>query len=144
MSDLSDHSRNAIAKADAGLSALTDAYIAWAKDDAEWAVQEAQRLQAASHHTPDELRALFRKMHDIKGQGGTFEFHLVTSVGAIACNILRDKETVEAEALKVVELCAHTVFTVLKRGITGNGGDNGTTILTRLNTMAAPYIEDAG
>lgn len=59
---------------------------------ADWIIADVAKLTAmrdvyAKMPDAENLRALYRAAHDLKGQGTTFDFPLVTRVAASLCNL---------------------------------------------------------
>jgi len=134
-------SDEAIAAAEANVRSLARDYIRWASEDLERSLAKIREIRGAQGTPLAGAAELFTIFHNIKGQGGTFDYLLVTAIATIACNILRDRETVPAEALAVVENCAYAMQGVLKRGLVGNGGENGRELTRKLLAMARPWLQ---
>lgn len=116
--DFPDLDPEALARAEAALAALSDAYLAWA--DADLA-----KLRAAME--PFRPEALFAVAHDIKGQAGTFGFPLVTELAHRLCRALEGPAEPQRVAL-LVEVLAEAMTCRLD----GDGGGHGRRLLARL------------
>ncbi len=130
----------AIAQANANLAAMADDYGAWAARDLETALAQISVMKTRGP-TPRDIFELFRTLHNIKGQGGTFGFHLITAVATIACDILRERRSIAPDALEVTEGCVRVMRTLLRRRSTGDGGADGAALLSRLTAAAEPHID---
>jgi hypothetical protein len=134
---------SSILAADAKVKAMVEDYVHWASDDVHKLLRECGRLREAGNVTAVETEKLFLLLHNLKGQGGTFDFHLMTAIATIACDIVRDRTTVTPDALVALERCAHAMRTVLSRRITGKGGANGPTMIGKILEVAGPYMNRA-
>lgn len=129
-----------IAQAEAAVEALRDTYRQQlvadvAELDAIWTRYEEG---AAVDET---LNALHSVAHNIKGQGGSFGYDLVTEIGASFCNYLRGAERSTPEELNVVHMHIRMLKTVSDHDISGDGGDTGRRIVEKLQLLTG-RVED--
>ena len=81
----------AIAKAEAALKSLSGNFDQWLND-------ELTKLDAARQRVRDEgvnadtMETLYLRAHDLKGLGTTYEFPLITRIGASLCKLIDDKD----------------------------------------------------
>ncbi len=82
---------SAIAKAEAALKSLSGNFTQWLND-------EVVKLDAARQRVRDEgvnvetMETLYLRAHDLKGLGTTYEFPLITRIGASLCRLIDDKD----------------------------------------------------
>ena len=82
---------SAIAKAEAALKSLSGNFTQWLHD-------EVVKLDAARQRVRDEgvnvetMETLYLRAHDLKGLGTTYEFPLITRIGASLCRLIDDKD----------------------------------------------------
>ena len=82
---------SAIAKAEAALKSLSGNFTQWLND-------EVVKLDAARQRVRDEgvnvetMETLYLRAHDLKGLGTTYEFPLITRIGASLCRQIDDKD----------------------------------------------------
>lgn len=82
---------SAIAKAEAALKSLSGNFAQWLND-------EIVKLDAARQRVRDEgvtaetMETLYLRAHDLKGLGTTYEFPLITRIGASLCRLIDDKD----------------------------------------------------
>lgn len=82
---------SAIAKAEAALKSLSGNFLQWLND-------EVVKLDAARQRVRDEgvnaetMETLYLRAHDLKGLGTTYEFPLITRIGASLCRLIDDKD----------------------------------------------------
>lgn len=81
----------AIAKAEAALKSLSGNFSQWLRD-------EVAKLEGARQRVRDEgvsaetMEFLYLRAHDLKGLGTTYEFPIITRIGASLCKLIDDKE----------------------------------------------------
>ncbi len=82
---------SAIAKAEAALKSLSGNFSQWLAD-------EVLKLDAARQRVHDDgvtaetMETLYLRAHDLKGLGTTYEFPLITRIGASLCRLIDDKD----------------------------------------------------
>lgn len=93
---------SAIAKAEAALKSLSGNF-------AQWLSEEVVKLDAARQRVRDEgvtadtMETLYLRAHDLKGLGTTYEFPLITRIGASLCRLIDDKDKRLAVSLPLVD-----------------------------------------
>ena len=123
-----------IAQAEAAVEALRDTYRLQLSADVEqlcdiWSRVEAEGVSA------DRLAELHSVAHNIKGQGGSFGYDLVTDIGASFCDYLRGGERVSPDELNVVHMHIRMLKRVSDDDISGDGGETGARIVEKLRLL---------
>lgn len=124
----------AVASAQAAVAGLADKYIGWVNDD-------LQRLDLAIAGVTDgnnaaALREVYGVAHDIKGQGSTFGYHLITDIGQLLCRYT--ERAIERKKVDRAVIDAHVeaLRTVVDNRIQGPAGELGREILDALKGVA--------
>lgn len=121
-------------KAEQVIANLTDSYLDWVEDD----LRRVQELMEQIEATPIDavkplLRDLFTVVHDIKGQGGSFKFDLMTVIGKYLCRFI---EAIEADPQPahwpVMRVHVDALRLVLNDRLSGDGGAQGDRMLRGL------------
>ena len=113
---------------------LSEKFPAWASGD----VQKMKQLlvQAADvfgmKRTQIIRQQLYPKAHDLKGQGTTFGYPLITDIGTHMCRLITEKTTFSADDLAILKTDTLMLETVLWKKLKGDGGKKGTEILEKL------------
>ncbi len=81
----------AIAKAEAALKSLSGNFAQWLNDEVIKLEGARQRVKSEGM-TPETMEFLYLRAHDLKGLGTTYEFPLITRIGASLCRLIDDKE----------------------------------------------------
>lgn len=82
---------SAIAKAEAALKSLSGNFSQWLNDEVTKLEGARQRVKSEGM-TPDTMEFLYLRAHDLKGLGTTYEFPLITRIGASLCRLIDDKD----------------------------------------------------
>lgn len=123
-----------IAQAEAAVEALRDTYrLQLSADVAELEAIWSRFEEGAS--VEETLEALHAVAHNIKGQGGSFGYDLVTDIGASFCDYLRSAERHSPEELNIVHMHIRMLKTVSEHDISGDGGETGQRIVEKLKAL---------
>lgn len=81
-----------------------------------WAVDDLQKLWEAFRHTDgsaEDVRRIYTASHEIRGQGGSFGYPLITIIADSLCKFLEPRSqltTIDLEIVKVHILAMKAVF----------------------------------
>lgn len=130
-----------VAKAEAVIAGMRDAYLAWAAED----LRKLNVLCGEIAATPPAERPLlmikvFTIAHDVKGQGGSFGYGLMTTVGNQLCRFVEARTDWPDESLPPVFRMIADMKRILEDGLDGDGGEAGAALLRELRTV----VEAAG
>tara|TARA_R110000824_G_scaffold390760_2_gene587478 strand:+ start:163651 stop:164067 length:417 start_codon:yes stop_codon:yes gene_type:complete len=123
-----------VAQAEAAVAALRDSYRAQLLEDVDallqiWAGVEAGRDIAAI------MKDVHAIAHNVKGQGGSFGYDLVTSIGASLCDYIRSAERSSADEINIVHAHIKILKMVGDNDISGTGGETGERIVAKLAAL---------
>lgn len=113
---------------------LSAKFPAWASGDVQ---KIKQYLNEASGMFGDERTSIVRtkvyqKAHDLKGQGTTFGYPLITDIGSHMCKLITSKTNFSSDDLIILKGDAQMMETVLWKKLKGDGGEKGAKILEKL------------
>lgn len=125
-----------IREAEAAIAGLADNFRAWAFED----VQKLDGFLAAADQAGEEQRMdlwqeVFDVAHNLKGQGASFNFVLVTEIADLLCGLVRRRLFVDDEALAYARRHVDAIRVVLENNIQGDGGDDGRELLSTLQNV---------
>jgi len=106
--------RAQIAELDAGLSEVVESAELWAEKKAE----------------------LCDISHNLKGQGGSFGYPLITQIGLSLNLMLKDLDTCGQECAEIALAHVRALSTVLEMNIKGGGGPGGHALVQRLKGLS--------
>ena len=123
-----------VAQAEAAVAALSASYREQLVADVETLTEIWASLEqgAPVDGVMSQLQSL---AHNIKGQGGSFGYDLVTSVGASLCDYIRSGERKSIDEMNIVHAHIKILKMIAENDIFGTGGDTGARILAKLATL---------
>lgn len=125
----------ALAQAQAAVAAMADEYIGWVKADLERLDDAIAHIDAAAPAAG--LKAAHGVAHDIKGQGATFGYRLVTDIAAMLCRYLQDAAAAGGFDPEIIEAHVQALKTVVENRVKGDAGALGQEILATLQEVSA-------
>ncbi len=129
--------KETLARAEEATTALRANYTEWARID----VDQAQAILAAATSEADRRREhldlVYAAMHNIKGQGASFGYPLVTRIGQSLCRLIAPGRTLDDAALKIAQAHLDALKLVLDKKIAGKGGEVGDKLAARLESLTA-------
>jgi chemotaxis protein histidine kinase CheA len=131
----------ALARAEAAVANLAQDYASWALAD----VAKARAALAAAIDNPagraPYIEALFRVGHDLKGQGASFGFPLVTKIGHSLCLLTRDRtRQYDSKHLDLAKSHLDALDLILTKGIKGEGGKVGAELVAKLERRVSELL----
>lgn len=124
-----------LARAEAAVAALRDAYKAQLAGDVELLFGLWDELQAGLP-MPEFLKRVHAVAHDIKGQGGSFGYELATDIGASLCAHAKGEEGLSSSS-QILHLHFRMLRAVSQRDLAGDGGESGNRFRAKLAQMKA-------
>jgi len=136
-----DFQFGALERAQAAVDRLKDIYVA------EWAPAALGEMQDALGQLRrpggDRLggvQALYRLAHDMKGQGGTFGYPLLTQLGEAICLLTADRTDAGEGEWAVLAPHLAAVRHVIADRLEGDGGAAGDRLLRDLRTLTRQHM----
>ncbi len=124
--------------AEAAVAALADSFLEWITADIEKAKQALESAKDKPGDNQAELREIFGVVHNVKGQGGSFGYDLLTKIGGSMCDYLRAANASASEKqLKVIVAHFAAMDFVLEKNIQGSGGDVGSQLTGKVQQLVA-------
>jgi chemotaxis protein histidine kinase CheA len=130
-----------LARAEAAVANLAQDYATWALAD----IAKARAALAAAIDDPagraPYIEALFRVGHDLKGQGASFGYPLVTKIGHSLCALTRDRaRQYDSKHLDLAKSHLDAIDLILTKGIKGEGGKIGAELVAKLESRVAELL----
>ena len=130
-----------LARAEAAVADLAKDYAGWALRDVAKARASLGSAMGDGSKRAAHVEALFRVAHDLKGQGSSFGFPLVTKIGHSLCALTRDRaRDYRAEHLELAKSHLDAIELVLSKGIKGEGGKVGSELVAKLESRVAEIL----
>lgn len=130
----------AIERAEAVIADMSESYLDWVLEDLNKLDLAQNELKAHLDQPSKYINKVFQISHDMKGQGGSFGYDLMTILGNDLCSFLEDKETASDIDIEIIDLYIATMHNVISNRMVGDGGFEGKKVLDGL----AAVVEKVG
>jgi HPt (histidine-containing phosphotransfer) domain-containing protein len=136
------HMARMVARAEAAVADLARNYTAWASADvATCAVHLAAARAASGEGRTEHVRDIHAVAHNIKGQGSSFGYPLMTRLGQSLCQLTRRKPAFSDADLDLAQAHIDAMKLVLAKEIQGDGGELGQKLGARLEERVRAALE---
>lgn len=126
---------DALAKAEDVIANLADDYLDWVREDLVRLEAAYDQLKAGDGDVKDNLENIFQIAHDMKGQGGSFGYDLMTAIGDQLCRLVEKMENVGPREFNMVRVHIDAMRVVITKSLKGDGGDEGRQLLMGLELV---------
>ncbi len=127
----------ALERAEAVIADMTDTYLEWAAEDLAKIHAAVEELKAENKDREKALARIFQLSHDMKGQGGSFGYALMTILGGNLCSFIEKLEAAGPAEVEVIQLHIDAMDLVITKHMKGDGGKEGEQLLEGLGLVAA-------
>lgn len=124
----------ALKRAEEVIAGMTDTYLEWVAEDLKKIDAAYQKLKAKPEGK-DELDGVFQVSHDIKGQGGSFGYDLMTAIGNELCRLIERIDKVGPDELEAIRIHIDSMKLVMGNDMKGQGGKAGEQMLAGLQKV---------
>ncbi|HEX6958544.1 MAG TPA: Hpt domain-containing protein [Ferrovibrio sp.] len=132
-----------VASAEAAVASLADQYVGWVNDDLhrlDTAVAAVTDGRVEGESGKQVLTAVYDVAHDIKGQGSTFGYDLVTEIAHLLCSYVTKAIQKQRVDRAVIDAHITALRTVVDNRIRGSAGELGREIVDTLRNAAAKSL----
>ncbi len=129
-------------RAEAVIADMTDNYVEWAAKDLAKIHQALENLKAEKKDRKDALARIFQLSHDMKGQGGSFGYTLMTIIGGTLCTFVEKLEDAGSAEIEVIQLHINAMDLVIAKQMKDDGGKEGVQLLKGLGLVAAKVSKE--
>lgn len=136
--DVSSVDASALEQAELAIGEMAEDYLGWVKDDLV-ALEEAYNKALSDPSSADAAKEdIHGYAHDIKGQGGSFGYPLMTAVGNQLAKFIESiPGALSAPQLQVVKVHIDTLKLIIVERMDGDGGKAGDRLLRALDAVIA-------
>jgi hypothetical protein len=127
---------SALKKAEKVVDGLRDEFEALAKIDVARLTAAAATLMANPMDI-NRRQEVYMLAHELRGQGGSYGYPLVTRFGDQLCRYLDAAEMLDAKTLIIVKAAADAIAVVINAKVLGDGGDTGRQLVGMLDKAIA-------
>jgi len=129
--------KETLARAAEAATALRANYTEWARIDLDNTQVWLDAAKRGADGRREQLDLLYGAMHNIKGQGTSFGYPLVTRIGQSLCRLIAPGRAVDEPGLKIAQAHLDALKLVLDQKIAGKGGEVGEQLAARLESLTA-------
>ncbi len=122
-------------RAEAVVASMGGEFVQWAEKDLKSLQQAFNGLKAGTADKKETLHTIFQISHDIKGQGGSFDYGLLTAVGDSLCKLTEEKDRAGTAEIEAIGLHVEALKLILNERLKGDGGDTGAKLLDGLRQV---------
>lgn len=126
-----------LARARAAVAALARDYINWARADIDACQKCLDQALARPDQREAHIRALFAVAHNIKGQGTSFGYPLMTRIGQSLCYLTRTERSFGDGDLSLIAAHLDALRHVLEKTPPGNDNAGAETLAAELEERVA-------
>jgi len=125
----------ALAKAEEVIANLADDYLDWVREDLVRLEAAYEQLKNAEGDAAAELENVFQIAHDMKGQGGSFGYDLMTAIGDQLCRLVEKMDKAGPRELKMIRVHIDAMRVIITKELKGDGGNEGRQLLMGLTLV---------
>jgi chemotaxis protein histidine kinase CheA len=131
------------------LADVESMFAKMAEDYPDWVnniLIKLQELHGRCVDTPENRRGLFEQIraiaHDLKGQGGTFGYPLITTVATSLDRFVALRQNIKNSHVEIIKAHIDAMRAVIRERIKGDGGDIGAALVKSMDAVIAQYKDD--
>ena len=122
-------------RAEKVIADMADSYLEWVQEDLRKIDDCYKAMQAAEPPRTEAAESLFQIAHDIKGQGGSFGYDLMTMIGNELCRLLEGQKSFGSAEMQAIKVHIDAMKLVIQNNMTGDGGANGKSLLAGIRQV---------
>lgn len=107
------------------IAEMADSYLEWVQEDLVRIEAAYKKLAAAEGDRSEEADEVFQVAHDIKGQGGSFGYDLMTVIGNELCRLIERNDSFGSAEVQAIKVHIDAMKLVIQTGMKGDGGADG-------------------
>ncbi len=123
----------ALEAAEAEFDRMAEDYPDWVQGHIKRLNEHLAHCLKAPESRHNQFKSLLEIAHDMKGQGGTFGYPLISHFGESLYQFTKPRETYTDDDVEIVKAHIDAMNAVIKGRVKGNGGQVGKELLSSLN-----------
>lgn len=126
---------DALEQAEQLIAGMQDSYLEWVEEDLKKLATLYAQAQKETGSRQPVFKDIFSVAHDVKGQGGSFNYPLMTIIGNLLCRFLERLEGQEPKEshMAIVKVHIDAMRLVISQRMEGEGGKVGDNLIRGLN-----------
>jgi len=130
----------ALRRAEEAIAGMTDEYLEWVVQDIARIEAACKELKSSSDERVEKLQGVFQVAHDIKGQGGSFGFDLMTTIGNQVCQVIDKADSDDPDIVDVIDVHVDAMKLIVASRLKGDGGRDGELMLAGLQKVCEKIL----
>ena len=130
----------ALERAEQVITGMTSSYLNWVAEDLIKIEEAYGVFKAAEGDRKNEMNGVFQIAHDIKGQGGSFGYDLMTTIGNELCRFIEKTDKSGPGEIEAIKLHIDALKLVNAEEMEGNGGKAGEQMLSGLQKICDKLV----
>ena len=126
---------DALAKAEDVIANLADDYLTWVQEDLARLEAAYAEMEKGEGDPKVLLDNVFQIAHDMKGQGGSFGYDLMTAIGDQLCRLVEKMDKVTPREIGMVRVHIDAMRVIIVKELKGDGGEEGRKLLMGLSLV---------
>lgn len=114
----------AMARAEAALAEMVEDYPDWVRGLLQKLSEEHRRAVDTPHERRSQFEKIRRIAHDMKGQGGTFNYPLITDISDSLYNFTGPNAGMSDNHVEIIKAHIDSMRVVINERLQGEGGQN--------------------
>lgn len=133
---------DALERAEQVIANMADNYIDWVEEDLKKISGAFGRLTENEGDRAKDLERVFAVAHDMKGQGGSFGYELITAIGNNLCRLLErfDDSVTPQVQNEAIRIHIEAMKLIINNRMKGDGGPQGAAILDGVEKMVLKLV----
>ena len=122
-------------KAEKVVEKIQQEYSDWADEDLVALEEVLKELKSSDSDQPAAIKTLYRLSLDMKGQGGSFGYRMMSEVAARLNDFIATRDQLSTLDTEVVEAHISALQAIYRQNIRDDGGKMGTALLIGLDKI---------
>ena len=131
---------SALERAEQVMVGLSDNYLEWVQEDLQKLDKAYVALNQASGDRTSEVNAVFQASHDLKSQGGSFGYDMMTAIGTELCRLIEKAGSIGPGEISAIKVHVDAMKLVIAEDIKGEGGEQGKQMLSGLQQVCEKLL----
>ena len=128
-------------RAERVIEQMADSYLEWVQEDLVRMDAAYKALAAATGDRKAEAEQVFQIAHDIKGQGGSFGYDLMSLIANELCRLIERQDKFGTGEVQAVKVHADAMKLVIQNRMKGDGGANGQALVAGIRQVGDKLIK---
>ncbi len=126
-------------QAESMIANMTGNYLEWVKGDLVVLRGAFEALKTSPGNAKEKLDDMFRIVHDMRGQGGSFGYKLITIIGNQLCYLISGLDDAGPSEIEAIGLHVEAMDLVIARNMQGDGGPDAEQMLKGLEKVGSKF-----